>query len=223
MESYVNSYNNQNDFLLYKYLYLLSKKYILDNKYKYYNNSTLDSMSIKCASKIFNAIKANKNLNFDDAFFKIINNISADDNYVEDDYLSSFDFNSFQNYLISKLISFKSIGLCDLYDFSSYIEKYMSTIPKKRSSSEWYSIYISVLMSLSKTIDHYKENIFDTCISILPKIKLYNCSKNYEPYIKTIVLQLVYCLRDSFISIISSKKENIFTLHFKDILNKNEC
>lgn len=220
IEKYINSYDGNNDLLLFKYIYLLSKKYLIDLKFKISSNEELDLTSIKCATKIFNEVSNNKNnLNFKDIFDKvsidILNDLKSDELYNDQS-----DF-FFKNYILSKIESVSFNGFSDISNFSEYIYEFMKKLPKKKNSSEWFNLYKSVLLSFFKTIDFYEEDLFDYNIIIHPKIELYNLDSINRDYVSIIVLQLVYNLRDSFNKITSSKVENIFTLHFKEILNGN--
>lgn len=221
IEKYIDSYNGSNDILLYKYIYLLSKKYAIDLRFKFSNNEKLDLFSTRCASRIYSIICNNKdNLKFKDIFNNISNDILnslSHSNDTKDDLLDT----SYNNYIISKIKSVNFNGLSDVSNFSEYIYEFIKKIPKKKMSSEWHNLYKSVLLSFYKTINFYGEDLFDYDVVIYPKLHLYNLSDLYSEYVSIIVLQLIYNLRDSFNKIVSSKVENVFTLHFKELLNGN--
>lgn len=223
MESYVNSYSDKNDLTLFKYIYLLSKKYAIDTRMNFKNSDMLDLFSIRCASKIYDIIlDKDNNLNFRDIFNKIrIVVIEELDLDVHNDNVDQI--NIFRNYLISKVFEYTNNSYLDISDFSSYVASYMKKVPKKKISSEWYNLYKSVLLSLYKTISTYDDKLFDFDTVIHPIVELYNCDKKYTCYIEAIVLQLLYSLKDNFNKTISSKRENIFTLHFKEVLNGTKC
>lgn len=220
IEEYINN-NRSNDLLLFKYIYLLCKKYAIENKLNSCSTDKLNKFYLKCSSSIFSLLKDNNNLTFNKAFLKVASKIY---NSIEEQDIESEDFETdttFKNYINRKIESVSFNGVSDISDFSSFINKFMKNIPKKKRSSEWNNIYISVLLSFYKTISFYKDKLFNSDVVIYPKISLYNCDELYTPYITTLVSELIYNLRDSFNKIVSSKRDNIFTLHFKELMNGN--
>lgn len=218
IEKYVDSYDGSDDLLFFKYIYLLCKKSILDRKIKFENNDTLNTMTIKGASDIFELMLSDNNLNFDDAFDKIIKSVVSSTTIITKEVDESIG--SLESYILHLYDKYTLHNKSDILNFSEYIRFYMSLIPKSKNSSEWLDVYKSVLLSFNKTINYYKTALFDYRIDIHPKIVLYNCDKKYRSLIMGIVLKLTNDLRDNFNKIISgksiSKSSVTFMLHFKE-------
>ena len=99
----------------------------------------------------------------------------------------------------------------------------MNRIPKRRHSSEWNNLYISVLYSFYFTLCSLKSHVFEYLKQYNIEVILYNTDPLYKPYIRTLVTELLCNLRDSFDRTVSVKSETIYTLHLRELLTHEEC
>lgn len=196
IERYVESYDGSNDLLFFKYIYLLCKKSIIDRRIKMPNSEALNSVSIKCATDVFDIMFNERSLSFDDAFGRVIKSIvSSTKATIKDENISE---NSLEDHIITLYEKSNAYGASNLLHYSDYILLCMKKIPVRKGSNEWLNIYKSVLLSFNKTLNYYKETMLDFTITIYPKIVLYNCDKRYRNLVSSIVLKLAYNVRDNF-------------------------
>lgn len=221
MEKYVSTTPFQEDDVkLFEYLYFLSYKYATERKFRL-DSRQLESFCLQCACKCFDLLQ-----NSVQPFSKLFDEVNYDIRvglFVEkESKLDESDF-LFKNHIIDLLQYSKFNGYSDISKFSEYIESFMNRIPKRRHSSEWNNLYISVLYSFYFTLCSLKSHVFEYLKQYNIEVILYNTDPLYKPYIRTLVTELLCNLRDSFDRTVSVKSETIYTLHLRELLTHEEC
>lgn len=221
MEKYVNETPFQHDDVkLFEYLYFLSSKYATDRRFKL-DTRQLEAFSLQCACKCFDLLQ--DNLKPFSTLFDEVNYDIRMGLFVEKECkLGESDF-LFKNHIIDLLQYSKFNGYSDISRFSEYIDSFMRRIPKRKHSSEWDNLYISVLYSFYFTLCDLNSHVFEYLNQYDVKVVLYNTNIIYKPYVRTLVTELLCNLRDSFDKTISVKSETIYTLHLKELLTHEEC
>lgn len=198
LEGYVRNNPGVNE-TSFKYLFLLSKNYI-KKKGVNLTPEQQDLFSIKAASLCSKSMGIWYKDILDQHWFTLIKEIPNTN--VEE---NSFDSSKlFQNYLLDMLRYNRMGNYVDVVDYPRSIEKLMTLLPKKKNSSEWSNLYISILLSIYKTILSYKETIFSLDECIHPKVLLYDLPTFYCGYVDSIVRVLLGRLRDSFVASLGS-------------------
>ena len=221
MENYIKTASfDDSDVKLFQYLYLLSYEYAAQRKFKL-DSRQLESFAIQCACRCFDLLKISPK-SFPELFAEVNYDIRMDLFVDKESKIDESDF-LFKNHIIDLLQYSKFNGYADISKFTAYIDSFMKHVPKKRYSSEWDNLYISVLYSFYSTLCKLKTHVFDYLKEYDVNVILYNTDELYRPYVKTLVSELLCNLRDSFDKTLSVKSETVYTVHLKELLNNEEC
>ena len=217
MEAYVdNSALEEDDINIFQYLYFLSKKYAIHNRYRL-SSESLEAFAIQCSCQCFEEMR-NSKCSFKEAFNKLSYPVRRDLNAPRKEFIDTRQF-LFKNHIIDLLEYNKFDDYSDICNFTDYINKVMGKLPKKKLSSEWYNLYMSVCYSLYFTLLDNGVKIFTNLVGPKLHIVIIGLPDFYSAYVRCIVSLLIFNVRDSFNKTTSSKSLNIHSLALRELLN----
>lgn len=219
--------DNCNDELLFEYLYHLSV--MLAYKSRYFSTSKhYDEFGLYLASSAYFRLKSNKQYVLDEYGVPKLKKIKSILNYLktilyprkvafeQENYaqtnivISGEDCETYPGYTFANRLSDTADLLsrvdfeCTLQSIDKSIRNYMKRIPYKYESSDWYAIYMSVMLSFLNSIimnasdkermrsAKYKMNDHNRLLEMYEKqsdnyIILYHLGKEMRPYIWILV------------------------------------